>query len=560
MGESMKKALIISILLIIYNLSFAATVSGNALDVTTISGVSGITIYLQRTNPNAWENLYYTDESDEYGYFEMNEVLTGQYRIYTSWNEEYFAGYYEEYIYVDSYDDYVGNIVVDMQPVLTGRGSLSGSLIANEISLENTFFAIQLKHYVAPDEMEISLGFIELDEEGYFLREDLNLGNYKIGLLFYGEFNGEIWYDTFLGEEDATLIEITAEEPVVTGLDFNFTHQSLNSPYVAIDEVIVDYGWDGQLDFGETIEFFLNLKNIGAQPAIDNIIEVINYFNGTVEMDYISQQIEYLAPGEELTVGPYEFTVSADVEDGFQFSFWYINYSENNTIQTPIPFIVNAPILNFEEYSITSNTGDIIPDELNEASVIISNSGHSPINYPIIQIFSEDEEVILSSDFYTNYYLIPAEDGVLDFYFEFMVNEDYLNDYQLNFYLKITSLDGLFTDEIPFTIDFEIATESPDEEVTSRIKLLKNYPNPFNPNTTISFQLDNSQNSSLIIYDATGRKVKSYDEQDFTSSNGNYEVHWNGRDENNKYVASGIYLYKLKNSRYTATKKMILLK
>lgn len=556
----MKKGLIIFGILIIYSFSFAATVSGNALDTSTSSGVEGITIYLQRTNPNAWENLIYTSESDEYGYFEMTEVLTGEYRIYTSWNDDFFAGYYEEYINISSYEEYAGNIVVNMQPVLTTRGSISGRLIPSEISLDNTFFGIQLKHYVAPGEMEISMGFTELDEEGYFLRNDLNIGNYKIGLFFYGEFNGEIWYEAVLGEEEASIVQLTAENPELTGIDFNFTHHSLNSSYVAIHEVIIDYGWDEQLDFGETIEFFLNLKNIGSQPAIDNTFAVMNYFESSIEMENIYQQIDFLAPGEELVVGPFEFTVASDVADGFQFNLWYLYYGQNNTIQTPIPFLVNAPVLEFVEYAITSNEGDIALDEVNYATALISNSGHSPINYPIVEILSEDGEVVLESDFYTNYYWIGAEGGYLDFYFEFMINEESLADYQLDFTLKISSLEGNYADEIPFTIDLILPTDSPDEEIISSNRLLNNYPNPFNPATTISFQLESTKNSSLIIYDGMGRKVKSYSEQDFTKNNESYEVYWNGRDDTGKSVASGIYLYKLKNSRYTATKKMILLK
>jgi len=558
--ESMKKGITIFILLIIYSLSFAATISGNAIDTVTNSGVSEITIYLQRTNPNPWENLYYTYVTDEYGYFEMTEVLTGEYRIYTSWNEDYFAGYYQNYLHITTPDQYMGEIIVDMQPVLTTRGSISGLLISNNIPLDNTFFAVQLKHYVAPGEMEITMGFVEPDEEGYFEYDDLNLGQYKVGLFFYGEFNGEIWFDGVLSEDEATLVEITAENPAVTDLDFNFTHESLNSSYVVIDEVIVDYGWDEQLDFGETIEFSLILKNIGSQPAMDNSFAIRNYYQDYVEMDHIYQQIGYLAPQEELIVGPFQFTVGNDVPDGVEFNFWYLYYGENNTVQTPIPFLINAPELNFVDYSIYSNDGGIVADGVNSATVSINNTGHSWLNYPIVQIFSDDSEVFLESDFYTNYYVIPSDGFVQDFYFDFMINESNLDDYQLEFYLKITNLAGNFEDEIPFVIDLVLPTDAPEDVVNSVDLNLINYPNPFNPETTISFQLEELINSKLTIYDAVGKKVKSYDEKDFRINNGKYEVYWNGRDESGKPVASGIYLYKLKNSRYTATKKMILLK
>jgi len=556
----MTKGLLIFIILITYSISFAATVSGNTIDTEIFSGVPEITVYLHRTHPNSWENLYYTSVSDEYGYFEMNEVEPGQYRIYTSWNEEYFAGYYEEYVNIASEDEYVGNIIVGMQPVLTTRGSISGQLISNNIPLDNTFFAIQLKQYVSPGDMEITMGFVELDEDGYFVYDDLNLGHFKVGLFFYGEFNGEIWYDVALNEEDATLLEITADNPNISDIDFIFTHQSLNSSYVVIDEVMIDYGWDEQIDVGETMEFSLKLKNIGSQPAVDNTFGIMNYFQTYIEMEHIYEQIDFLAPQEEYIAGPFQFIVANDVPDGTQFNLWYLYYGESNTVQTPIPLLINAPVLNFVDYSILSNDGELVVDGVNSANVSISNTGHSWINYPIVQIFSEDEEVILESDFYTNYYVMLDEGFVQDFYFEFMIDNSNLEDFQLEFYLKITNLADNFDDEIPFVIDLILPTEIPNDIVTPTEVLLRNYPNPFNPETTIAFQLENPESSSLTIYNATGKKVKNYDEKDFKAHNGSYEVKWNGKDESGKRVASGIYLYKLRNSRHTATKKMILLK
>ena len=72
------------------------------------------------------------------------------------------------------------------------------------------------------------------------------------------------------------------------------------------------------------------------------------------------------------------------------------------------------------------------------------------------------------------------------------------------------------------------------------------YPNPFNPSTTISYSLPNNSSVKLDIYDVAGRKVRSL--LDEGKSAGYHNVVWNGRDENGRGIASGMYLY-----RFTAT-------
>ncbi len=89
-------------------------------------------------------------------------------------------------------------------------------------------------------------------------------------------------------------------------------------------------------------------------------------------------------------------------------------------------------------------------------------------------------------------------------------------------------------------------------------KLLQNYPNPFNPETTIGFDMKESGNVSIEIFNMKGQKVKTLVNREF--STGYNSETWNGKDDNNKSVSSGVYFYKLKTSRYTATKKMILMK
>ena len=86
--------------------------------------------------------------------------------------------------------------------------------------------------------------------------------------------------------------------------------------------------------------------------------------------------------------------------------------------------------------------------------------------------------------------------------------------------------------------------------------LKQNYPNPFNPVTKISFELPESSNVTLTIYDAIGKVVI----QPISGSElkaGCHEYIWNASQEN---LASGIYFYKLEAGSFSDQKKMILVK
>ena len=88
---------------------------------------------------------------------------------------------------------------------------------------------------------------------------------------------------------------------------------------------------------------------------------------------------------------------------------------------------------------------------------------------------------------------------------------------------------------------------------------LSNYPNPFNPATTIEFSIQSHSQIELSIYNIKGQKINSLAYGDFTQ--GSHSVIWNGDDENGQTVSSGIYLYKLNvNGKTEAVKKCLLLK
>ena len=90
-------------------------------------------------------------------------------------------------------------------------------------------------------------------------------------------------------------------------------------------------------------------------------------------------------------------------------------------------------------------------------------------------------------------------------------------------------------------------------------KLNQNYPNPFNPTTQISYNIPSRSQVTLTIYNMMGQKVRSLVSNKMQEP-GSYSVQWDSRNDQGQVVPSGVYLYKIQASHFTATKKMVLLK
>jgi hypothetical protein len=109
------------------------------------------------------------------------------------------------------------------------------------------------------------------------------------------------------------------------------------------------------------------------------------------------------------------------------------------------------------------------------------------------------------------------------------------------------------------TIVSQSPTGSQNNTINANVNQLgNNYPNPFNPTTTISYNIAKEGKVDLAIYNLKGQLVKTLVSAEQTA--GLHDVTWNGEDNTGRKVSSGLYLYKLSTSDFNSTKKMILLK
>ena len=157
-----------------------------------------------------------------------------------------------------------------------------------------------------------------------------------------------------------------------------------------------------------------------------------------------------------------------------------------------------------------------------------------PINCPPIGLFGFFDFIDINGDttldFLVSYTNISME-GFLEIWFQ--------------------DSNGNFLEEPPVGI-------ANDELIITNYEL-KNYPNPFNPTTTISFSIPEESNVELFIINIKGQRIKTLVSEQY--SKGNYSVFWNGEDASNKQVGSGVYFYKLNvNNKTESVKKCLLLK
>jgi hypothetical protein len=126
-----------------------------------------------------------------------------------------------------------------------------------------------------------------------------------------------------------------------------------------------------------------------------------------------------------------------------------------------------------------------------------------------------------------------------------------------------TSVDTLITSSPkstglpPFQICFSEPAFS-SAELPPAVTLGANYPNPFNPATTIPFSLEKGGQVEMVIYDAAGRRISSIVSGHYSA--GHHEAVWNGATDAGHTAASGVYFVRMRSEDMTAVRKIVLLR
>lgn len=132
-------------------------------------------------------------------------------------------------------------------------------------------------------------------------------------------------------------------------------------------------------------------------------------------------------------------------------------------------------------------------------------------------------------------------------------------DFATEVTLNLECTNEYATDYHSFEVNMEPNnTDSDVDMITNATSLISNYPNPFNPQTSINYNLAENCQASLNVYNVKGELVTTLINSQQTA--GNHTVIWDGNDKFGKRAASGIYYYKLVTPDYSAIRRMIMLK
>ena len=106
--------------------------------------------------------------------------------------------------------------------------------------------------------------------------------------------------------------------------------------------------------------------------------------------------------------------------------------------------------------------------------------------------------------------------------------------------------------------DVKVIKKENSQSLPEEFNLYQNYPNPFNPETRIDFDLPQSGQTRLVVYNILGEKVRNLIDENLPA--GRHSIMWDGHDNRGQAVSSGIYLYRLETKTGQSTRKMMLLK
>lgn len=353
---------------------------------------------------------------------------------------------------------------------------------------------------------------------------------------------------------------------------------------IHLENVIIDDGENGILDPGEAATMQMMLMNNGGADAY-NVNLNLQTSNPYVSLQILPYCIDSLNSNTNGTYSVCDILLDDSAPAGEIVSFDLEITADNGYFtENDFDLLTGVLVENFEtgdfsllDWTFAGEANWEITDEAFEGnfsakSGSISNNDESTleIQLNIIEngeisfwkkVSSEEDYDFLT--FYVDNQLLAEWSGEDDWSEETYAITTGLHTFRWTYSKDQAVSNGNdcgWIDYITFP-PAQIVTSSPENITLLKTGLLGNYPNPFNPATTIDFIIsDPAKFVELFLYNIKGQKIKTLVRT--TLSAGEYSVTWNGKDEADKPVASGVYFYRLAvDGKYIGgSKKMLMLK
>tara|TARA_B100000315_G_scaffold152561_1_gene141340 strand:+ start:719 stop:4891 length:4173 start_codon:yes stop_codon:yes gene_type:complete len=323
------------------------------------------------------------------------------------------------------------------------------------------------------------------------------------------------WVDVSSG-----VIRITAVEyPFLTSTSGTFSVTPTSQPQlVSVSDTPNDDGYFVDIVFSRSS------YDYGAGGAeIYTVWRLMDNGNwqSTNSQDASGQSLNY-AMGTTFTVGePTTFQITATMDEGTYTSATFMGTSIDN-IPPAVPTGVFA----------SSMGGDIV----------ISWDANIENDFAYYQVFRGTS----------------ADTNMMQLHYETIENS-YSEIYNASYFYSIKAVDHS-SNESGFSqvVDAGALSVNDQYEIPDAFVLNVAYPNPFNPSTSISYDLPEKVHVSIMIHDMLGRQVRTLINQ--TQDAGFKSVIWNATNDYGEPVSAGVYLYQIQAGEFVQTRKMVLLK
>ncbi|MCD4818067.1 MAG: carboxypeptidase regulatory-like domain-containing protein [Candidatus Cloacimonetes bacterium] len=459
------------------------------------------------------------------------------------------VGNYDITVSAFGYENFSTNVIItsDQQTVLdiplnpAATVLVSGMIIDgnNSTLLENV--QIDLYPHSATEPVET----IYSTPNGQFIFADIPAGNYQIKYslenftTFWAEYTFEsdqyltidLFTQNIIGFEENEFTEMNSEGDVSWFVDNSEFYEGANS--IRSGSIT---GWSSsgvsitvEVENNAEITFYKKVSTENGYDFFTFFIDGVNQGQWSGEMDWSLSTFEVSA-GEHTFKWLYE--KDGYVDEGSD-CVWLDNIS--------IPgYGFNASDFNPPQYLEVEHTYTFPDNFYNLSWQTPETSESTLIGYNVYATFNQIAQVEANI---TTYY------GV-----------DLPGDEEADVYIFVTALyenpDGESVHSNIVTCG--IATESPQNQTNFITSLKNNYPNPFNPETEISFSLADQGKVKISIYNIKGQKIKTLIYESLPI--GEHSIVWNGKDSKENPVSSGVYFYRMKTSQYQKINKMLLLK
>ena len=207
------------------------------------------------------------------------------------------------------------------------------------------------------------------------------------------------------------------------------------------------------------------------------------------------------------------------------------------------------------------NNPDPNPGEYIPFYIHLTNAGDI-LEIPNVRASIETQDPFVASiaDYQRSYgEILPGDSARSSFTYFLTISEECPSYHDILIQVEIFSEGySYWTDEFTLQVQPELGIADGKVELPTEYALEQNFPNPFNPSTTISYSLPLQSEVNLTVFDIRGQVIRTLREE--VKAPGNYQMQWNGMDNSGDPVSTGVYFCRLEAGDFSQTVKMVYLR